>query len=91
MNEGHMEFRSAEQIGDFFGNEEIAFAQFLKALFKHKKSLPNNSTLSNSQCFQHILVLTHSLAQQVESHTLATGLAEHEHATHPDLIDIDIE
>ena len=40
---------SDKQIGDFFGDKEIAFGQLRVALFKHEKSLPDGCTLTGGQ------------------------------------------
>jgi hypothetical protein len=82
---------SDEQVGHLLDHQEVALAQFLKALFKHKTSLPHHGALPHGQRLQHVLVLPHRLAQQTEAHPLATSLTEHHQTPHTHLVYVNVQ
>ena len=82
---------SDKQIGDFFGDKEIAFGQLRVTLFKHEKSLPDGCALASGQSLQKILILPNGFPKQPESDFLSTSLTKHHKASHPHLINVDVQ
>jgi len=83
--------QSDKQVGDFLDDKDFAFAETLITLFKHEKSLPDDSSFCLSQRLENIFILTNSFPQQPESDLLSTSLTKHHKATHPHLINVDVQ
>ena len=83
--------QSNKQIGNFGNNKEIALGQLIITLLKHEESLPDRCSLTTGQGLKHVLILPDSLTQQLKSNFLSTSPTKHHKATHPHLINVDVQ